>query len=161
MKLYDFVTESNRIEGISREPLPREIHAHETFLALSHITITDVEKFVSMCEPGAVLRDIPGLDVCVGAYVPPLGGPQIKKELTLLLEEFEAHDAFDVHQRYEQLHPFTDGNGRSGRVIWLWQIGGNTKIGFLHQWYYQSLNKYRYVETNVPLLSEIERLESL
>jgi Fic family protein len=35
-----------------------------------------------------------------------------------------------------------DGNGRSGRAIWLWQMlrqEGGAPLGFLHHFYYQTL----------------------
>lgn len=157
MNLYDFVVESNRIEGILREPTPAEIAAHKEFLSLSEITIPDLMNFVSICQPGEVLRDIPGLDVRVGSYYPPVGGPFIKRELTLLLEDIDIHDAFDIHNRYETLHPFTDCNGRSGRVVWLYQMDGDVSLGFLHRWYYQSLDKLR--NKNINELARIrERL---
>ncbi len=52
------------------------------------------------------------------------------------------------HVAYENLHPFTDGNGRSGRALWLWQMMHGTMrqvnmardLGFLHTFYYQTLN---------------------
>jgi Fic family protein len=50
---------------------------------------------------------------------------------------------FAAHVRYEHLHPFTDGNGRSGRAIWAWQMlyqgRGEIPLGFLHHFYYQSI----------------------
>ena len=48
---------------------------------------------------------------------------------------------FAVHVAYENLHPFMNGNGRSGRALWLWHMGGIEKVplGFLRTWYYQSL----------------------
>ena len=46
--------------------------------------------------------------------------------------------------RYETLHPFMDGNGRSGRILWAWQmiehnIAPGLSLGFLHAYYYQTL----------------------
>jgi hypothetical protein len=35
--------------------------------------------------------------------------------------------------------PTTDGNGRSGRALWLWCMRGRAPLGFLHQFYYQTL----------------------
>lgn len=55
--VYDFVKESNRIEGIRREPTQAEMDEHDRFLMLDEVTLTDLVQFVSVCQPGAVLRD--------------------------------------------------------------------------------------------------------
>lgn len=51
----------------------------------------------------------------------------------------EADPPWEVHIAYEMLHPFTDGNGRSGRMLWAWQMR-NFPLDFLHTFYYQTLN---------------------
>lgn len=51
----------------------------------------------------------------------------------------EIMSPFTTHLRYESIHPFSDGNGRSGRALWLWQMKGRAPLGFLHQFYYQTL----------------------
>ena len=143
MGLSDFVRESNRIEGIFRSPRDYEIVAHEAFLQLSRVKVEDLEAFVRTVEPEARLRVGLGMDVWVGRYFPPPGGPQIVEALKDILRSAcrggGPTDTFLVHHAYEALHPFTDGNGRSGRVLWLWMMGGSAPLGFLHHWYYQSL----------------------
>ena len=39
-----------------------------------------------------------------------------------------------------------DGNGRSGRVLWLYNMGGIERVplGFLHTFYYQALDASRW-----------------
>lgn len=142
-RLEQFIRESFRIEGIHRQPSSAEMEAHERFLALPVISVADLQQFVSIIQPGAQLRDRPGLDVRVGDYVAPRGGPEVRTDLEdLLIILPMSMNPYKEHRRYERLHPFTDGNGRSGRALWLWQHhkrGTYMGLGFLHQWYYESL----------------------
>lgn len=140
--LTAFVRESNRIEGILREPLPIELEAHAAFLNLTEIRVIDLVTFVADVA-AAPLRTRRGMNVRVGDHVAPPGGPQIEQELEALLAFATNHGAYKTHLLYETLHPFTDGNGRSGRALWLWQMGGDTSLGFLHRFYYQTLSESR------------------
>ena len=138
--LEQFVTESNRIERIASFTYA-DYDAHVRFLALGRTpTVDDMQEFVSAVQPNAVLRDAPGLNVIVGRHRPPAGGPHIRETLDTILQSLD-RGAYAIHRAYENLHPFTDGNGRSGRVLWLYMMGGieNAPLGFLHHWYYQSL----------------------
>jgi hypothetical protein len=141
--LRAFVAESNRIEGIFREPTTYEIEGTKAFLALppAKLTIARMVELVKVYQPDACLRDKPGLDVRIGHYRPPQGGSHISDSLnrSLYNARFGLESPQRIHWRYEALHPFTDGNGRSGRALWLWCMGGETPLGFLHTWYYQSL----------------------
>lgn len=149
--LENFVRESNKIEGIERDDgdpqFQAEVEAHHQFLHLTEPTVGELERFVRAVtarslHPGT-LRRLEGMNVRVGAHVPPAGGPGIKVRLEALLEGRGALrgalGAYATHIAYEHLHPFTDGNGRSGRVLWLLQMGGTAPLGFLHQFYYQTL----------------------
>lgn len=139
-----FVRESNWIEGIKRDPTEEEIEAHAQFLARKELTITSFELFVERIQPGATLRKKVGMDVQVGDHVAPVGGPGIERRLQSLIFQANVHGrnvVYMIHRDYEYLHPFTDGNGRSGRAWWLKMMGGPSRVplGFLHTWYYQSL----------------------
>lgn len=145
-----FVVESNRIEGITRPPTTPEIWAHDTLWALDRVTVADLEVFVTaVAGSRAVLRRNRGMDVTVGGHRPIEGGPDVEGRLRWLLRTcFSADGAlaaspYQAHREYETLHPFMDGNGRSGRALWAWQMMRDGQdpfaLPFLHLWYYQSL----------------------
>ncbi len=144
MNLYNFIIESNRIEGIHRDPSYEEITAHELLIAAPVLTVAAVRQFVQMVAK-APIRDQFGMNVQVWHHVPPKGGPEIPEKLAVLLARVTRDElkAYSAHVAYETLHPFMDGNGRSGRAIWAWHMlhmGLDPfRLGFLHQWYYQSL----------------------
>ena len=138
-----FVAESNKIEGITRLPFISEIEAHNTFLNLEEITIDSILDFVSVYEPTARLRNKVGMDYRIGSHIPPSGGWMLESMLKNLLLDLPMLTPYETHIRYEKLHPLTDCNGRSGRAIWAWMMlkhhRGYPK-GFLHHFYYQSLD---------------------
>ena len=141
-RLMEFAKESNRIEGItnagSNEIMFEKL---EAFLKLEKLTLDNVCDF----NEWGILREMEGMNVRVGGYVAPPGGRSIAVDLEeiLVLGSLSNCSPYETHIAFEELHPFTDGNGRTGRAIWLWQMvmqyDYDLSLGFLQKWYYQSL----------------------
>lgn len=162
MELKDFLRDSNLIEGYSFVD-PQEIEATGEFLRLEQITISDIAVFLSITTGAhgstGLIRSSHGMNVVVGDHRPPKGGPHIVEKLEKHLEKVNAvpglggrwmsryRSSFKLHCQFESLHPYTDGNGRAGRLIWLWMMGGEqwleaTWDTFLVAWYKCSLQMY-------------------
>jgi len=144
--LLRFIRESNAIEDIHHEPTQKEIKEYNRFLDLDEVKIADLIMFVSVNAPGHKLRDKQGADVWIGGELAPLGGAALPYKLQTILDDMEEAGAYSTHIKYEHLHPFTDGNGRSGRMLWLWQINKQRsipKLSFLRLFYYQTLGETR------------------
>lgn len=147
MTLVPFLTESLKIEGIRRAPSKGEIDATRSFLDLSGIDTDAVSSLQAVYTPGKPLRDRPGMNVRIGSYVAPVGGPEIRVELDKLCRWLMSPGAtpWVGHMHFERLHPFMDGNGRTGWAIWAWhmrRLGHDPfALGFLHSFYYQTLDR--------------------
>lgn len=161
-----FIAESNRIEGYSQEQydIHKQRSAYFRFLSLPEVKVSDIVTLARTLQsltaiwPGEPLvpelRSRIGMNVRVGNHIAPLGGPEIRKELKKLLklaselsyDSKQGNNPYDIHIAYEQLHPLTDCNGRTGRALWAWQmyrLGYEFKLTFLHMFYYQTLRKFQ------------------
>lgn len=141
-RLKDFVQESLNIESIFREPTQEELEETHKFIHSPQLFIPDVIQHVKVFQPNAVLRTDASHRVFIGGREAPVGGEYLVDELSSILDR---NDPWMVHTHYEYLHPFTDGNGRSGRAIWankMLKQGYQLEYKFLQMYYYQTLSKY-------------------
>ena len=155
MKLLTFLMESNAIEGILLPPSQYQVGAATIFLALNKIKVADVSNIVNIFEPEVRLRERFGMDTMVGDYIAPQGGPEVRGILNKILERINSNSNHPVyhHKDFQNLHPYTDCNGRSGRLVWLWQMKKfDYQIfgSFLRTFYYQTLEQQETRNSNEP-----------
>jgi Fic family protein len=82
---------------------------------------------------------------------------EVRSEMRLLLKEYNAikqkslDDILDMHQRFEAIHPFQDGNGRVGRLLMFKESLANGIVPFvitdeLKMFYYRGLQQWPRVQ---------------
>ena len=142
-KYLYFAMESNRIEGensCSYDQIKAVLIAYELN---EDLTLCDILNLHSKCFKAGWAGRWRDCQVNIGGHIPPTAS-----EVPRLMEEWYAKwpnmDSWEAHNTFEAIHPFQDGNGRLGRLIWLAKAKGEGyrfQRGFLHQYYYQTLTK--------------------
>jgi Fic family protein len=93
-------------------------------------------------------NEVGGMDTC-----PP---NEVHTRIKTLLSEYNAikrkslEDILDFHVRFEQIHPFQDGNGRVGRLIMFKECLANNIVPFiitddLKMFYYRGLHEWGHI----------------
>lgn len=146
-----FLKESNDIEGESWDELPYLAAQFALEFVGQAITRQDICKIHKLLgEDMAKQNDIElgkfrKCNVRVGLWIAPP-----PHQILPLMEDYCAKwkdmDPWEAHNRFEAIHPFEDGNGRVGRILWLIkaiEVGYRFHRSFLHEYYYQTLGHYK------------------
>lgn len=148
------------------DPATKEALRYRTALATGFRQLADrpvcTGLAVDICQifkgPGYSIRRLPGTalrNLATGdvIYTPPVGEPLIR-DLLANWERF-IHDEADIdplvrmavaHYQFEAIHPFPDGNGRTGRILNLLQLIGHGLLDipvlYLSRYIIRSKNDY-------------------
>lgn len=130
-KVVDYIVEEVHRQGYdigNRDGLVRigwMIDAWCTAIAWAHVgplVLDDALSLGRKIEPITNYHGVRTAQVTVGASVP----PRPEKINRLLVHLFESMDNFspiEFYKEFELIHPFTDGNGRTGKIILNWLNG--------------------------------------
>lgn len=146
--LQDHVAAADMVYSYIREERPitkhamRELHAQITAHQETHNAVDMLGRRVQRRLRRGVWKDFPNNptrpDGKVHLYAPP---EQVDPQLDFLLNRYETYEQFHhplltgawLHHRFIQIHPFADGNGRTGRVLLNWHLIRNGWLPLLVQ----------------------------
>lgn len=141
-----FVIDSNSIEGKRHTGiLFDEENAVHAFLNAESLGTHELRALVDVLEPGARVRTNEDDFIRVGSHVAPPGGPNMLIQVVEMLLAVQNNDANPImtYMAWQNLHPLTDCNGRSGRVLYAWQVihwyGRIPRSSFLAEFHYETL----------------------
>jgi Fic family protein len=128
-----FSAKTSQIDAATKEVLRYREALWEGFNALRQRALITTNLFVRIVQTirgnEAGIRNTPGTKVSNAAtgeviFTPPEGEAVIRDKLENLEEYIHGEDTTDpllklaiIHYQFEAIHPFTDGNGRTGRIV--------------------------------------------
>ena len=128
-----FSANTSQIDLATKEVLRYREALWEGFSSLKDRPLLTTNLFIRIVQTiranNAGIRNTPGTKVANAAtgeviFTPPEGEDTIRNILKNLEDYIHAEDAVDpliklalIHYQFEAIHPFSDGNGRTGRIL--------------------------------------------
>jgi Fic family protein len=128
-----FSASSSQIDQATKEVLRYREALWEGFGVLKKRPLLTTNLFIQLVQTirknKAGIRKTPGTKIQNAAtgktvFTPPEGEQVIRQKLKNLEDYIHAEDGVDplvklavIHYQFEAIHPFTDGNGRTGRIL--------------------------------------------
>ncbi len=128
-----FSAKTTQIDSATKEVLRYREALWQGFSSLKDRPLLTTNLFIRIVQTiranKAGIRNTPGTKVANAAtgevvFTPPEGEDIIRNKLKNLEDYIHAEDTVDpliklalIHYQFEAIHPFTDGNGRTGRIL--------------------------------------------
>lgn len=128
-----FTAKTSQIDPATKEVLRYREALWDAFRSLEDRPLLTTNLFIGIVQTirdnMAGIRNTPGTKVANAAtgevvFTPPEGEDVIREKLKNLEDYIHAEDTIDpliklalIHYQFEAIHPFTDGNGRTGRIL--------------------------------------------
>lgn len=133
----------DRAEEKITEPLIKELH-----YILKSGTSDSCKNWFAVGNYKRLPNEVGGIETCPPENVHPQMKSLLKEYNSKKQKTFE--DIINLHQRFEELHPFQDGNGRVGRLITFKECLANNYVPFiiteeLKMFYYRGLHEWNRV----------------
>lgn len=141
-RCFDLILDS--AEAKLTEPFIKELHA-----MLKSGTSDSRKEWFNVGEYKRLPNEVGGLKTCEPE--------KVHQEMKKLLAEYNAkksknlEDIIDLHQRFEIIHPFQDGNGRVGRLVMFKECLAAGVVPFiitddLKMYYYRGLREWNSIK---------------
>lgn len=130
--MHKYISESNKIEGIFDPTEDTQSMLAWDFISskasITHDVIKKTQKMITLHQEELApnmrgyYRDVSKTIVTVGGRLcaAPLIVPMLMDNIVLDMKDWRKQDPVVMHIRFEKVHPFVDGNGRTGRMILWW-----------------------------------------
>lgn len=131
-KLFQYSEDENSADATTKEALRYRTALYEGYVKLKDKPLcvnTAIEVCSKIKNRQMSIRKVPGTTIANSStrkiiYTPPVGEDSIRKLLANWEQFIHERDEIDplikmsvMHYQFEAIHPFLDGNGRTGRIL--------------------------------------------